>query len=699
MTEARRGTSADHWCVRIAREAGWAGAARLEVPSGAGVADAWAAVIGACAVSEDQFAQEVARSYRLEVARWDTMEPQAAKLVPERVARKHCIYPLREDYRSMFVATADPNDMNAEQAIGFASGRNPVMHVAAPGAITTAINAGYAPENAAASLLAAAGSDLEHAVRVAQRTGPEAIRAGDAGAVPVVSLANLILRDGVAARASDIHIEPGKQHGVVRFRVDGVMREYLQLPMPVFNRVVSRIKVMGGLDIADRMRPQDGRSRIELADGKAVDLRLSTVPTRDSEKAVIRILDAASTRKLREVGLPARELQRIEQLVSYRDGVVLLTGPTGSGKTTTLYGAIMELADGKVNITTIEDPVEYEVAGITQIQVETKRGVTFAGTLRAVLRQDPDIVFVGEIRDGETAETAAHAALTGHLVLSTLHTNDAVGVIARMADLGLDRATIATSLRGAVAQRLVRRLCASCSATIEDPLTANEERLSALTRVRPVRRAVGCAECTGSGYFGRMAVAEVFVVSPAIGALIASDATQPVILQQARSEGMRLLSECALDAVRDGNTTLEEVERVVGFSDLAPATARTRVLVVDDDPVIRAVATALLKKEGFDVAEAADGETALEMAFAGKAGDLVILDLGLPRIDGREVLRRLHAEQNTRRLPVVILTGSEDEKAEPELMDQGADDYLRKPIDPPRFIARVNAVLRRSRQR
>jgi type II secretory ATPase GspE/PulE/Tfp pilus assembly ATPase PilB-like protein len=223
--------------------------------------------------------------------------------------------------------------------------------------------------------------------------------------------------------------------------------------MALLNRLVSRFKVMGGLDIADRMRPQDGRSSISLPDGRSVDLRLSTVPTRDSEKAVIRILDNTSARRLHEVGLPAQELKQIEGLISHRDGIVLVTGPTGSGKTTTLYGAIQELADGQVNVVTIEEPVEYEIGGITQIQVETKRGVTFAGTLRAVLRQDPDIVFVGEIRDAETAQTAAHAALTGHLVLSTLHTNDAIGVISRLGDLGLDRPTIASSLRGAVAQR------------------------------------------------------------------------------------------------------------------------------------------------------------------------------------------------------------------------------------------------------
>jgi type II secretory ATPase GspE/PulE/Tfp pilus assembly ATPase PilB-like protein len=456
--------------------------------------------------------------------------------------------------------------------------------------------------------------------------------------------------------------------------------------MPIFNRVVLRIKVMGGLDIADRMRPLDGRSRIRLSEGKTVDLRLSTVPTRDSEKVVIRILDAASTRKLKEVGLPKPELDRIRTLIAHRDGIVLLTGPTGSGTTTMLYGAIQDMATGAVTITTIEDPVEYEVPGITQIQVETKRGVTFASSLRAVLRQDPDVIFVGEIRDSDTAVTAAHAALTGHLVLSTLHTNDAVGVIARLADLGLDAPTIATSLRGAVAQRLLRRLCLHCRADVTEPLKVDEERLRLRTGVRPVRRAVGCDRCGTSGFLGRMAVAEVLVVSLAIESMINAGEAAAAILAQARSEGMRVIAEVALDAVRAGDTTLEEVERVIGFDDLAALSAKPRALIVDDDPVLRQLASTLLTQQGFEAEEVADADEALASIGANGAPQLMILDLGLPGMGGRELLGRLRAVDALRRMPIIILTGS-------------ADDYLRKSIDPPKFVARVKAAARRAQLR
>jgi type IV pilus assembly protein PilB len=696
MIAARPGATGDHWCVRIARQAGWSNADTLTVAAGAAAAEAWAAVTTGCGVTEADLAREIARSYRLQVVHWETVEPQATRLVPERFSRKHHIFPVREDYRCIYIATADPNDLTAAQEVALASGRTPVMMIGSPSSIATSIEAGYGSDSAATASMPSAGEDLEHAVRVAERTAPEAVRAEDVSTAPIISLANLVLRDAVAGRASDIHMEPGRQHGTVRFRVDGVMREYLQLPMRVFNRVVSRLKVMGGLDISDRARPQDGRTRISLPGGKSVDLRLSTVPTRDSERAVVRILDATSSRRLHETGLPAHELRRIERLIACHDGIVLVTGPGASGKTTTLYGAIQELADRHVSIATIEDPVEYEVGGIRQIQVETKRGATFASTLRSVLPQEPDVVLVGEIRDAETAQAAANAALTGHLVLSSLHTEDAIGVIARLADLGLDRGTIATSLRGAVAQRLVRKLCTYCSVTASDPLTPDERRLSGITGVRPVRRAAGCEKCAGTGHLGRTAIAEVLVVTRAMESLIAGGEPIPGLLRHARSEGMRLLSTCALDAVRDGLTSLEEIERVIGFSDFSVFAARQRALVVDDDPVVRAVVNALLSREGFDVAEADSGEGALEHVGRAAALDLMILDLGLPQISGRDVLKRVRAGHATRRLPVVILTGNEEARVEAELMDDGADDYLRKPIDPARFMARVKAVLRRA---
>lgn len=706
-----RAVAGAHWCARIAQRAGYAAASEIAIPHGAPIADAWQMVCGAIGITEEEFAKLVVKHARLSAAQWERADSQALRLLPERLARQFKVFPLREDDRAIYVATADPNDLDAEQAIGFASGRVPVLEISTPSQIMTAIDAGYAPIGHAEKILKAA-SRPDDTVRVLSDAEPESVDANEADAAPIVSLANMILRDAVDQRASDIHIEPGRMTGVVRFRVDGVMREYLQLPMPVHNRVVSRIKITGGLDIADRHRPQDGRCRVMIGD-KSVDLRISTVPTRESEKVVIRVLDAANSKRLGDLEMPAHELARVRRLLAQRDGIVVVTGPTGSGKTTTLYAALGEVARGEVNVTTIEDPVEYELAGVTQIQVDARRQVTFGATLRAVLRQDPDVIFVGEIRDAETAEVAAHAALTGHLVLTTLHTNDAAGVVNRLADLGLDRATISASLRGVLAQRLVRRLCSKCAMPAAAPFTEEELRLQAAAKVKQIKRPGGCDACGRTGYRGRLAIPEVLVVSEGMAEQIAAGATHGTLLRAAKAEGLRLMLDVAFEAVARGETTLAEVDRVIGLrapgageADTGPrdsgsggrvsvAAPLARVLVVDDDPVIRNVVQALLSRESFDVTVAADGEAAVAAVAAGPTFDLIVLDLGLPTLDGRAVLKAIRSDTAHRQVPVIVLTGSEDDADEVAMMDEGADDYLRKPIADARFASRCRAAIRR----
>jgi CheY-like chemotaxis protein len=347
---------------------------------------------------------------------------------------------------------------------------------------------------------------------------------------------------------------------------------------------------------------------------------------------------------------------------------------------------------------TVEDPVEYELPGLTQIQVEPKRGVTFAASLRSILRQDPDVIFVGEIRDLETAEVAVQAALTGHLVLATLHTNDAVGAIARFVDLGLDRSKIAGTLRGAVAQRLLRRVCPDCGVRITGPLTPEEERLAGVYGARPVMRAVGCAKCGRTGYRGRLPVQEVLLASPALDARISSGASTAELLKAAITGGLRPIRDVAVERALTGDTTLEEVERVLGGTDDAPVPgdAATHILVVDDDAVSRTLARAVLEKSGYRVTEAADGVAALELLAAAPQYQLMVLDLEMPRLGGAEVLDRVRHSVATAGLPVVVLTGATAEATEVDMMDRGADDYVRKPIDAPRFVARIKATLRRA---
>ena len=710
-----------HWLVPVLEGAGVTG---VDIAPATPAVEAWKAALSASPGTEDELAQQVAAHFKLEVADLEHAQPTALRLIPERVARRYWIYPLRDDDRHLYVATIDPTAFDVEQAVGFASGRRPVFEIAGPSALLEAIDLGYTPDKVL-GMLDTVDSEVADAVKVVEDLSPEVVMAQEAEAPPIVRLTNLILRGATGDGASDIHIEPGRANGVVRFRVDGVLRQYMELPMTALNRVVSRIKILGKLDIADRLRPQDGRTRIEV-DGRTYDLRIATVPTREAEKVVVRILDPEGSKTLEGLGVPEPELKRLRYLLSHRDGIVVVTGPTGSGKTTTLYAALREIATGEVNIMTVEDPVEYELKGITQIQVEPKRGVTFASALRALLRQDPDVIFVGEIRDLETAEIAVQASMTGHLVLATLHTNDAVGVVPRLTDLGLDRASIAATLRGALAQRLLRRVCEHCAATRVGPLTPEELRLANTYQVEPAVRAPGCRRCGQSGYRGRLPIMEVFATSQELEDLIAHGGSPAELLRAVTVSGMRPMRDVAVEHVRNGITTLQEVERVLGevldqeplpaaplpgpvrpSAPLArpvpapapgpgPAAAPEHILVVDDDAVSRSLARSLLEKSGFRVTEAGDGAVAMERLAEGDGFALVILDLDMPRMGGREVLERLRSTAETARLPVVVLTGTESGEVEIELMERGADDYIRKPIDAMRFVARIKAALRRA---
>ncbi len=688
-----------HWLAKAAQRVKLPGATAIIVANGTPVARVWEQVAREVRLPEATLAERVAPSMRLPVADFDRADARAARLVPEALARKYHVLALRETDKELVVATSDPNDYEAERDLGFASGRRITFELAAPGAIADRLNTGYSADGVVESLLLAADSTLTDAVRVIEDMEPESVAQADIESAPLVKLANLILSEAVVQRASDIHIEPGgSKGGVVRFRIDGVMRQHMALPVGAVNRIVSRIKVLGKLDIADRMRPQDGRARIQVLN-KSYDLRISTVPTREAEKAVIRILRPDMAKTLADVGLQPYELQRIRQLIGQRDGIVVVTGPTGSGKTTTLYAALSDVATSEVNVMTVEDPIEYELPGVTQIQVETRRDVTFASALRSILRQDPDVIFVGEIRDTETAQVAAQAAATGHLVLATLHTNDAMSAVSRLSDLGLDRATIASVLRGAVAQRLVRRLCADCAEPITGALREDEERLAAQFGARPTARAVGCARCNQTGYRGRIPIVEVASLTPSMGEQISAGATAVPLQRLAIAQGMRPLREVALDHVRNGETTLEEIERVLGetATDGPAAPAQPPCIVfADDDAVLRHLATSILESAGYRVRQARDGTEALAIIESGEDVALVVSDLHMPGMDGDELVARLRRGPETAMLPVIILTGSGEQDTEVQLMDAGADDYIRKPIDPPRFLSRVKAALRRA---
>ena len=712
-------TPRSHWLLAVARSGGLIAGADPVVDAALPLADAWRAVASAAGVSDAKLTEVVAKRWRLPVADLKAGQERATALVPERLARSRHVYALRETDQRITIATSDPTDMEAEQLVGFSAGRRVDFEVASPDAIQEAIDARYAPDSAVERLLTRVGAEIANAVTVMEEdVAPKTVIAADVETGPVIKLANVILADAVRGRASDIHLEPSADGGRVRFRIDGVLQTYTTIAVSILNRVVSRLKIMGKMDIADRLRPQDGRARIRV-DGREIDLRISTVPTRDSEKAVLRLLDPSKSLKLEDLSLTSAELAPLRALLGRRDGIVVVTGPTGSGKTTLLYAALREMPTGDLNIMTVEDPVEYELAGLTQIQVEPKRDVTFATALKSILRQDPDVIFIGEIRDAETAGIAVQASLTGHLVLASLHTNDAVGAVARFVDLGVDRSAIASTLRGATAQRLIRRVCAKCLQPVTGALTEDETRLAARYGVQPVVRAVGCAACGHSGYYGRIPLLEIMQASAALEEAILAGLPASRLQAIAVASGMRPLREAAVERVRNGETTLEEVDRELGEADdaaevratkrasrpsaaipaetaSAPANAALHVVIADDDEISRSIAVALLEKNGYRVSEAADGAAAIALVESAHDVALVVLDVDMPGMSGEQVLTRLRAEIRTATLPVLVLTGATDDETEVRMMDAGADDYVRKPLQPERFVSRVRAVLKRA---
>jgi type IV pilus assembly protein PilB len=669
------------------------------VDPSASLGEVWRMVARGCGVSQAELAERVAAHFHLGVADLTTVQTRALALVPEKLARAHHLLALRESDREIVIAGSDPTDVEGEHFIAFVTGRKPVIEIAPPDAIQELLDARYAPERAVERLLSRVGADIAASVRVEHEAAPESVATREAESAPIQRLTSLILGDAVRARASDIHIEPDGEEARVRFRVDGVLRPYTRLTRPILNRVVSRIKILGKMDIADRLRPQDGRARIRL-DDRSIDLRLSTVPTRESEKAVVRLLDPKNARRLQDLALAETEMSALRSLLGCRDGIVLVTGPTGSGKTTLLYAALREMPAGEVNVMTVEDPIEYDLPGLTQIQVEPKRDVTFANALRSILRQDPDVIFIGEIRDAETAAIAVQASLTGHLVLASLHTNDAVGAVGRLADLGVERGAIASTLRGVTAQRLVRRACPACRLPISGALTPLEERLSRRYDVEPVVRAIGCSSCAYTGYYGRVPLMEILVSSQALELAIVEGRSTSQLQSTAILQGLQPLREAARARVLAGETTLEEIDRELGERDLEMARPEPQphALVADDDAVARTVAGALLASNGFQVSEASDGLEALRMIRSGPAVSLLVLDLAMPGMSGLDVLRQLRGAVATSLLPVVVLTGTTDDHMEVESMDAGADDYVRKPLEPERFLARIKATLRRAEQ-
>jgi type IV pilus assembly protein PilB len=620
--------------------------------------------------------------------------------VTKELATKYLCLPWFVEGRELYLIMADPTNVTAADAVAFHTGLKIRPVVAPETEVAEAIVKFYAAEES--SLAQFDSIDLADQLSVVSdaesETGEETLEQ-TAQTVPLVKLVNAVIADATRAGASDIHIEPQEKGVNLRYRVDGLLRHIMTMPKRVQGKVISRIKVMSHMDISERRKPQDGRTFVRIG-GKNYDLRVSTLPTAEGEKCVMRILvqDRAKV-ALADLGFEPDVLASFQEMLERPQGMILVTGPTGSGKTSTLYAALNFLRDEATNIVTVEDPIEYRLSGISQVAVSDKAGLTFAAGLRSILRQDPDIVMVGEIRDLETAHVAFQAAQTGHLVLSTLHTNDAPSAITRLVEMGIPAYVVSSSVLAVQAQRLVRRLC-ECKVVRDDGVATSK----------------GCEACRFTGFKGRMGVYELMRVTPRVRSVLIARGSDDVVRRAAQATGMRSMYQDGLRKVARGLTTEEEVRRVVPPDEvddseaaaeavavaipasLSPDTASEkplRVLVVDDDPALLEVLREILEGERYAVSTASNGVDALASVYLERP-DLILTDLKMPGMDGLELLKRLRHDLSTCQIPVVFLTMVESLDAEAQALDLGADDYISKPVQKGRLLSRVRRALFRA---
>lgn len=535
----------DRWLLEFFRDR-----SNLPVESDSSALTAWEALedSGVTTATIIGVVEDVSGAKLVEVS---LLGPDQKVLLTSVLAERYDVVPVGIAGRTLEVASANPLGKNCERDLAFACGQRVRVRLAPPAAIRKARDRVYGHRvlPGVNARIAWVSADTASAPAAAPTRGS------------AVELLDHLLLDALDQRASDIHFEPTDGALVVRFRIDGVLHEAQRVPAELTPLLLSKLKVSAGLDIANRIRPQDGRASLVI-DGRAIDLRVSTLPLGDRvEKAVIRILDATSTTlSFDSLGFEKSEVEQLTQILKGNEGMVLVTGPTGSGKTTTLYTALQHMRNGETNIVTVEDPIEYRLEGVNQVQVNERAGLTFASALRSILRQDPDVVLVGEIRDVETASIAIRASMTGHMVLSTLHTNDASSAIGRLADMGVDVSALASALKAVIAQRLVRRLCTECS--VPQVLQDLPHELHWIMKDRDtskLRTSQGCAACRGTGFRGRMSITEILIIDDETQQLMGRSTQRLEFLTLARKNGMHTLWETGLERVLRGLTSFGEL--------------------------------------------------------------------------------------------------------------------------------------------
>ena len=688
-------------------------------------------------VADDQeIAQALAIQLKIPLVHLREVEipKEIIALAPPELAENCLLVPIKKTERGLLVVMANPLDMYAVDDLRFATGMPIDIAVAPQEDILGAIEKYYPNRDLEKDL--GSGPGLDEGIEIILRKEIEEKDITDITDIqdlldlterpPVVRLVNAILSDAIKLKASDIHIEPQKTAVIVRYRMDGIMREIMKTDKHVHASLVSRIKIISNMDVTIRRKPQDGKAQAKYGD-KIYDLRVSTIPTSYGEKVTIRLLnpDTAAI-GLENLGLSEKTLKNFNTALSLPQGAILVTGPTGSGKSSTLYACLNRLSSPEVNIITVEDPVEYDISGINQVQINPKAGITFASGLRSILRQDPDIVMVGEIRDSETASIAFQAAQTGHLVLSTLHTNDAPSAVTRLLDLDVEPFLISASLVTVVGQRLVRGICHECK--VPDPLTPEilKQFSPHITKDKSAAfwKGAGCEACNYTGYSGRLGLFEVLMVTPTLRDLITPNVSPSTLKKAAEKEGFQPMSVDGIRKALMELTTIEEVFRVAPpevteapagcgiletaipeeiepeqslYEERMPSLSMVRpqkILLADDNEVILRILCGFLESEDYRIITAKNGLEALRLTLQEKP-DLIITDYLMPKMDGVTLIKKLKSQLATRYIPIIMLTAKDGVDSEVKGFDAGADDYLTKPVNSKRLLTRINRLLKR----
>lgn len=628
-------------------------------------------------------------------------------ILPAAFLRERHIVPIEVKKGSIELGMSNPFDMNTIKDIEFITGMDVHVHLVSYRQINDILNSKLPANEIEVDNIEDETIEILSDPSDKDREGMLDLK-NLAYQPPIIRLVNIIFIEAIRKGVTDIHIEPQKDMLVVRFRLDGHLQTYAKLSLKLLSSIVSRIKVIAEMNIAERRKPQDGSISI-IVEEKEVDLRVNTIPSLYGEKCVIRLLDKSKFDiGLENLGYDEKAVSTLEHMTARPYGIIFVCGPTGSGKTTTLYSLLKKIQSPDKNIITVEDPVEYKLEGITQVQVNEKGGVTFPSALKAILRQDPDVILIGEIRDKETAQIAVQAALTGHLVLSTIHTNDALSVFSRLTSMGVSPNLISDSVIGIIAQRLVRKVCPFCGEVSSVPAdTINKTGI--ISEGFEQMHAEGCPKCSNTGYNGRTVVYEMVDVDNGLKEMILEEKSKQAMFAHITDKGFPPMSVTALEKVLKCVTTLEEISGVTDLSGLRvendriiwPPSAepgkntvsngKRKILVVDDSKTIRMMLKPILESEGFKVEEAEDGYACLQY-LKEQPADLIIMDLMMPRMNGFETLKTIRSTEGISNIPIIMLTTKSELENELKGFDLGVDEFLPKPIMPDKLLARVKRI-------